>query len=78
MGYEFICGIPVAVVAALAIVFGLFSTLERFQNWTGTLVNKPGLLTVKEKWFGVPFRRTINNLWWDWQHKGHHIQPPEQ
>jgi hypothetical protein len=33
MGYEFICGIPMAVGTALTLVFGLFITLERLQDW---------------------------------------------
>jgi hypothetical protein len=33
MGYEFICGIPMAVVAALAIVLGLFVMWERVEDW---------------------------------------------
>ena len=40
MGYQFICGIPVAVVTGLAIVFGLFITLERFEDWAAKRINK--------------------------------------
>jgi hypothetical protein len=34
MGYEFFCGIPMAVGATLAMVLGLFITLERLEEWT--------------------------------------------
>ena len=40
MGYEFICGIPVAVVAGLAIAWGLFIMLERLEDWAATRINK--------------------------------------
>lgn len=33
MGYEFFCGIPVAVVAVLALVLGLFITLAQLEDW---------------------------------------------
>ena len=33
MGYEFICGIPMVFVAALAIVLGLYITLEGLEDW---------------------------------------------
>lgn len=33
MGYEFFCGMPVAVSAVLALVLGLFITLARLEDW---------------------------------------------
>lgn len=33
MGYEFICGIPMVFIAALAIVLGLYITLEGLEDW---------------------------------------------
>jgi hypothetical protein len=40
MGYEFICGIPMAVGATLAMVLGLFITLERLRDWTAKQIEK--------------------------------------
>lgn len=40
MGYEFICGIPIAVSAGLAMVLGLFITLARFEDWATELIKK--------------------------------------
>ena len=40
MGYEFTCSIPMVIGAALAIVFGLFITLVRLQDWAAKLINK--------------------------------------
>lgn len=33
MGFQFFCGIPVAVGTVLALVLGLFMTLERLEDW---------------------------------------------
>ena len=46
MGYEFICGIPMAVATALAIIFGLFITLERLEDWAAKLINQNRRVTV--------------------------------
>jgi hypothetical protein len=40
MGYEFFCGIPMAVSATLAMVLGLFMTLQRLEDWAATQINK--------------------------------------
>jgi hypothetical protein len=40
MGYEFFCGIPVAVSAVLALVLGLFITLARLEDWAAVQVRK--------------------------------------
>jgi len=40
MGYGFICGIPMAVGAGLAMVLGLFITLAWVEDWAAELINK--------------------------------------
>ena len=40
MGYEFICGIPIAVGATLAMVFGLFVAGERLGDWAAKQIEK--------------------------------------
>ena len=40
MGYEFFCGIPIAVSAGLALVLGLFITLERLEDWAAMQIKQ--------------------------------------
>jgi hypothetical protein len=70
MIYEFFCGIPVAVGAVLALVMGLFITLERLEDWAADALMRK----AKEKQFGTP-RITINSHWWNWRKKGQDTQP---
>ena len=33
MGYEFFCGLPIAVVVGLMLVFGAFAMVSQLEDW---------------------------------------------
>lgn len=67
MGYEFIFGIPVAVIVSLVIVFGLFIALERIEDWVPKLMEKYRGIALTVGRSRVSSGR--NPLWWSWRNK---------